>query len=168
MIGVKIRWTSALDDALREMHAAGSAQEAIGAALEISPGSISRRMRALGIAPNHGCRRLWTPQEDDLLTLKFLGGMTVTEIALDVGKERNAVIGRIWRLKIKRDLRIAKENSRRAARNRGGKRSFVPKVITAKSAGEAQKLHWLRQRIYNMEPDSMRRVGEPIYVAKFL
>jgi hypothetical protein len=70
---------------------------------------------------------------------------------------------------LKRDRVVALSNSRGASKQR--KSIFNPATKTTISelaACEARRRELLRQRIYALEPDSMRRDGAPIYLPKFL
>ena len=48
----------------------------------------------------------WTPQEDATLCALRQDGYTARLIALEMGKTRNAVLGRIYRLQAKKDVRV--------------------------------------------------------------
>jgi len=48
----------------------------------------------------------WTPQEDDALCALRQDGYTARQIALEMGKTRSAVLGRLYRLGIKKDVRV--------------------------------------------------------------
>ena len=48
----------------------------------------------------------WTPQEDATLCVLWQDGYTARLIALEMGKTRNAVLGRIYRRGLKKDVRV--------------------------------------------------------------
>ncbi len=48
----------------------------------------------------------WTPQEDATLCALRQEGYTARQIAQEMGKTRSAVLGRIYRLQAKKDVRV--------------------------------------------------------------
>jgi hypothetical protein len=48
----------------------------------------------------------WTPQEDATLCALWQDGYTARQIALEMGKTRSAVLGRIYRRGLKKDVRV--------------------------------------------------------------
>src|ERR1700730_4416636 len=123
----------------------------------------SRRTGAAGSAPRvartipdkdptwnrHMLAQTWTDERLELLKSGFADGLSCREIAATVGVSRNAVIGKISRLNLKRDkdrmVRTARPERTGEARPRG-----------------APRLRQMLLRAYPSQPDAAR-VDEPIH-----
>jgi hypothetical protein len=124
-----------------------------------------------------GCyiNRGWTEEEDKLLTSKIGRGETAQEIALALGRTRNSVIGRAWRLKnrshairydkgrsykktlgYKKVVRREKEAKARACASKKSDRENLLKFLQGRKALDARKskraLHKLIGRKSNVSP----------------
>jgi GcrA cell cycle regulator len=68
----------------------------------------------------------WTPERVELLKIRFVAGLSCREIANDIGVSRNAVIGKISRLNLRRE----NEPRRRAPKDDDARRraKSVPRL----------------------------------------
>lgn len=173
--GRVIKWTQRMDDTLREMRMRGASLVAIGRELHLSQHSITHRLIDLGIPTD--TRNHWHDWEDDKLREMWTGGARMCEIKLALGKTHGSIHGRVFRLGLsgrpKIETRRVERRPKRVAAPRPKKQesAFNPankKIITENAAREALRRAWMQRRILLLEPDSMRRAGEPIYRAKFL
>jgi GcrA cell cycle regulator len=91
----------------------------------------------------------WTDERLELLKSGFAAGLSCREIAATIGVSRNAVIGKISRLNLKRDrdrmVRTARPERASEARPRG-----------------AQRLRQILLKVYPAEPEAPR-ADEPIH-----
>jgi GcrA cell cycle regulator len=91
----------------------------------------------------------WTTERLDLLRSGFEAGLSCREIAVQIGVTRNAVIGKLSRLKLARNTggvaRPAKQESVQRRRPRG--RQKLRQIILKGLSGE--QAYWIEEPIHN-------------------
>lgn len=136
-------WTTERKDKLREMWNSPLTYVEMGLKLidehgPIGPGSVQQQLLKMGLM-RYGTMRIkvalargkWTPERLEFAKEKWLLGWTATQIARELGEgiSRNAVIGKIHRLGIKRDGELAEKIRYHHADPERGKRRRALKLM---------------------------------------
>lgn len=100
-------WTDERDDILRARRLAGGTVESIATELDASESAVNSRVSKLGLPLAR--IDLWSGERDDLLRAAFGRGDSASQTAKDFGDvSRNAVIGRLHRLGLRRSTEAKK------------------------------------------------------------
>jgi GcrA cell cycle regulator len=103
----------------------------------------------------------WTTERIDLLKSGFEAGLSCREIAVQIGVSRNAVIGKISRLRLARDkggiAQPAKGESARRRRPRAGQR--LRQILLRTSSGDPQAC-MLEEPIHNGHTCSLMELSK--------
>lgn len=93
-------WTTAEDDKLRALLLEGVDMDTMAARLGRTTASVNSRMAALGTwrRPPKAARREWTAAEDAALHRALVEGLDLAQVAVQLGRSREACQGRCRRL----------------------------------------------------------------------
>lgn len=144
-------WTPERQDRLRGMWNSPLTYGEMGLRLAdehgpISPSSVQQQLLKMGLVRNGTirvkmtlARGKWSPERLEFVKDKWMKGWTATQIAKELGEgiSRNAVIGKVHRLGLKRDSDLAerikrhhaKKNGEAGARSRTRKKAVLPAAV---------------------------------------